>query len=123
MSSTIHAGTLPHEAGIDYRRLLLAGMLAGPFFVVAELAQALTREGFDLRRHALSQLSTGHLGWVQMLTFVATGVGVTALGVAVLRSRGRIPGRRTVAAGVMVFGIGLAVAGLFPTDPANGFPV
>ena len=122
MSTTALISSTPWQTRTDDRRLVTAGIVAGPLFVASGVVQALTREGFDLRRHALSQLSTGDLGWVQMLTFVATGLCLTVLGVAVLRSRGLVRGRRTIAVGVMVLGIGLAVAGLFPTDPANGFP-
>ncbi|WP_082494856.1 DUF998 domain-containing protein [Cellulomonas sp. Leaf334] len=104
------------------RRLLIAGMVAGPLFFASAILQGVLRDGFDLRRHALSQLSTGDLGWVQMLTFVATGLGVAALGLAVLHSGSRVAGRRTIASGLLVFGLGFVVAGLFPTDPAKGFP-
>lgn len=122
MSITTLDRSPQHQTRADDRRLVVAGIVAGPLFVASGLAQALTRDGFDLRIHALSQLSTGDLGWVQMLTFIATGVGLVALGVAVLRSRDLVTGRRTVAVGVMILGVGLTVAGLFPTDPAHGFP-
>src|SRR4051812_33053321 len=57
----------------DTRALLLAGAAAGPLFTASALVQMATRDGFDLRRHALSQLSTGSSGWIQMATFVLTG--------------------------------------------------
>ncbi|BCJ45996.1 hypothetical protein GCM10010168_49440 [Actinoplanes ianthinogenes] len=100
------------------RALLLAGVCAGPFFVVSSLAQVLTRDGFDLRRHALSQLELGRLGWLQTATFVLTGLGVIALAAG---------WRRTVATGPLpvllgIFGAGLAVAGLALPDAENGFP-
>ncbi|MEN3309228.1 MAG: hypothetical protein V7603_5430, partial [Micromonosporaceae bacterium] len=34
------------------RSLLGYGVIAGPGYVVVSLVQALTRDGFDLRRHA-----------------------------------------------------------------------
>jgi hypothetical protein len=39
------------------RALLASGVVAGPLFVAVALLQALTRDGFDLRRHPLSLLS------------------------------------------------------------------
>ena len=45
--------------------------IAGPFYVVVSLAQALTRDGFDLSRHAWSLLANGALGWIQIANFVA----------------------------------------------------
>jgi len=47
------------------KSLLGYGVLAGPFYVIVVLAQALTRPGFDLARHDASLLSNGPLGWIQ----------------------------------------------------------
>jgi hypothetical protein len=55
------------------RSLLGYGIIAGPIYVAVALAQALTRPGFDLRRHAWSLLADGHLGWIQVANFVVTG--------------------------------------------------
>lgn len=44
------------------RSLLGYGMLAGPFYVAVSLAQALSRDGFDLTRHAWSLLANGEHG-------------------------------------------------------------
>jgi hypothetical protein len=56
------------------RNLLACGIVAGPLFVIASLAQAFTRTGFDLGRHTISLLSLGYPGWVQIATFVVSGV-------------------------------------------------
>src|SRR5262245_41257130 len=52
------------------RALLLCGVVAGPLFTVVGLIQASTRPGFDLRRHALSALENGELGWIQRGSFL-----------------------------------------------------
>lgn len=62
--------------------LLAAAALAGPLFYVSSTVQALTRQGFDIRVHPLSQLATGGPGWIQQVTFVLAGLGVIALAVA-----------------------------------------
>ena len=54
-------------------RLLTAGIVAGPLFVVVWALQAFTRDGFDPGRHPLSLLSLGDLGWIQIANFVVTG--------------------------------------------------
>jgi len=41
------------------RSLLGYGILAGPLYIVVALAQALTRDGFDLSRHPWSLLANG----------------------------------------------------------------
>ncbi len=46
--------------------LLASGVVAGPLFVGVSLIQAFASEGFDLRRHAISMLSLGELGWIQV---------------------------------------------------------
>ncbi|HEX7745959.1 MAG TPA: DUF998 domain-containing protein [Micromonosporaceae bacterium] len=45
-----------------------------PAFPVVSFGQALTRPGFDLRRHSLSSLTLGDLGWQQTINFVLTGL-------------------------------------------------
>src|SRR6266511_22109 len=79
-------------AGTSATRALLAGgVVAGPLFIVVGLLQAYTRDGFDLRRHPLSLLSNGDLGWIQITTFVVTGL--LFAGTAVGMRRVLHPGR------------------------------
>src|SRR6266705_5282346 len=47
--------------------------------------QAFARQGFDLRRHALSLLSNGDLGWIQIANFLASGALVIAFAVGIRR--------------------------------------
>ena len=81
------------------KSLLGWGVVAGPFYVVVGLAQALLVPGFDLSRHALSLLLLGPLGWIQALNLVLSGLMVlaAAIGFARLMPRraqrlgGRVP--------------------------------
>jgi hypothetical protein len=104
-------------------RLLLAGALAGPVFFVSAITQMLTREGFDITRHPISQLSTGSLGWVQIATFVLAGLGGLALAAGIERTLTEGVGRRALPIFVGIFGAGLIAAGLFTQDPEHGFPI
>ncbi|MFD1827082.1 DUF998 domain-containing protein [Mumia zhuanghuii] len=104
------------------RRLLAAAALAGPVFYTSAIAQMVTRDGFDLREHPISQLSTDDLGWVQRATFVIAGLGVLGLAVAHRRLVTTGVGRRWLPILIGVFGGGLAVAGLFVMDPQYAFP-
>ncbi|MFJ4878577.1 DUF998 domain-containing protein [Streptomyces sp. NPDC088745] len=109
---------IPSRPG-DHRALRCA-VAAGPLFLGAGAAQALTRDGFDLTRNALSQLALGGAGWVQALNFLVAGalllVGASGL-------------RRTRAAGrggpvlIAVFGLSFWAAAAFPADAGAGFPV
>lgn len=104
------------------RRLLVCGAAAGPLYLTVGLGQALTREGFDMRRHALSVLSNGDLGWIQIANFLVAGVLVIAGAVGVRR---RIDAGRGGTWGPILlglYGIGLIGSGIFVADPAPGFP-
>ena len=104
------------------KSLLGYGVIAGPIYVVVAAAQALTREGYDPMRHAVSQLSNGALGWIQIVNFVVTGAMTIAAAVGVRRALG--PGRQSAfASGLLgVYGAGVLAAGFFRADPSDGFP-
>jgi hypothetical protein len=104
------------------RKLLACGVAAGPIYVVVGLAQAFTREGFDLSRHALSQLSNGEYGWIQMANFFVTGVLVLAGALGVRRVLH--PGRAGTWGAILLagYGVGLIGAAFFSADPGRGFP-
>ena len=73
------------------RALLACGVVSGPLFTVVAVVQVLTREGFDIRRHAISMLSLGDLGPIQIANFVGTGVLAIACAIGMRRMlrRGR----------------------------------
>ena len=103
------------------RILLACGVIAGPLYIIVGLAQAFTREGFDLRRHALSMLSIGPQGWVQIANFVLTGALTTAAAAGMWRVLH--PSGVTWAPLLLgLYGIGLVAAGIFVPDAALGFP-
>jgi len=105
------------------RSLLGYGVLAGPLYVGVALAQALTRPGFDLTRHAWSLLTNGSLGWIQITNFIVTGLMTVAAAVGLRRALA--PGRARTWVPVLLgaYGISLVGAGIFRADPAQGFPV
>lgn len=102
--------------------LLACGVAAGPLFVLVAAAQMATRDGFDIRRHPLSLLSLGDLGWVQIANFTVAGLLVIACAVGLRRALTEGTGRRWGPLLVGVFGVGLVMGGVFVTDPDLGFP-
>lgn len=114
--------TSVHTGRETTRALLTGGVLAGPLFVVAAGVQALTRAGFDIRKQAISSLSLGDLGWIQISTFIITGL--LTVGCAVGLRRVLYPGRGGTWGPLLIgiYGAGLVSAGVFSTDPAGGFP-
>jgi hypothetical protein len=105
------------------RRLAAAAALAGPLFYASAIIQMLTRPGFDIRVHPISQLSTGALGWIQIATFVLTGLGVIALAIVHRRVVVEGLGRRAAPLFIGIFGAGFVAAGCFTMDPQLGFPL
>jgi hypothetical protein len=98
--------------------LLGWGLVAGPLYVGVSLAQALTRPGFDLTRHAWSLLANGPGGWIQTANLLLSGVLLIAFAAGVRRSLGT----RWAAGLLAVFGASMIAAGLLRADPAQGFP-
>ncbi len=97
--------------------MLAAGFVAGPLYLVVFVAQVILRDGFDVTRHAGSLLMNGPAGWVQGANFVLTGTLLVLAAVGV-RSAGATWAGRLLG----VYGASFVVAGLFPPDPAFGFP-
>jgi len=121
------AGTVSTPAELTADRvtksLLGYGVIAGPIYVVASLAQALLRDGFDLSRHAWSQLALGGPGWVQVTNLVVTGLMIIAAAVGLHRALRTGPAATWSPRLLAVFGLSLVVAGAFRVDPAGGFPL
>ncbi|MCI0706399.1 MAG: DUF998 domain-containing protein [Ignavibacteriae bacterium] len=103
-------------------KLLLAGVVAGPFFIVLALVQAFLREGFDPVRHPASLLSLGDFGFVQIANFVITGGLFIACATGIKRVLTEGIGRTWVSRMFILVGIGFIMGGVFVADPALGFP-
>ncbi|WP_329541062.1 DUF998 domain-containing protein [Streptomyces sp. NBC_01358] len=104
------------------RLLSAAGIAAGPLFLVAGLAQGLTRDGFDFARNALSQLSLGTSGWIQVTVFLLTGLLVIGGAIAIRQQLRDRPGGTWAPRLLGVFGASFLLAGAFRADPGAGFP-
>jgi hypothetical protein len=116
------AGAASEPATRRARALLACGIVAGPLFIAVGLLQAFTREGFDLRRHPISVLSNGDLGWIQITSFVVNGLLFLALAAGMRQALH--PGRGGTWGPLLVglVGAGMIAAGFFVADPADGFP-
>jgi hypothetical protein len=100
-------------------RLLLAqGAVAAPASILFLIADGATRAGYDQLSQPVSLLALGDQGWRQRANLLASGVSMLALAEGLRRagadgSHRTRWGPRLVAA----YGIGLAGAGAFVTDP------
>jgi hypothetical protein len=100
-------------------RLLLAqGAVAAPASILFLIADGATRPGYDQMSQPVSLLALGEQGWRQRANLLAGGIAMLALSEGLRRSGGAA-GRRTRWGPRLVaaYGIGLAGAGAFVTDP------
>ena len=104
------------------RRLLRCGIAAAPVYLAVGAAQILTRDGFDMRLHALSLLSNGDHGWIQTANFLVSGLLVVAGAAGVRRLLHPGVGGTWGALLLALYGLGLIGAAVFPADPGRGFP-
>jgi len=121
-TQTLIAAATPARPPRRSTILLLAGVLAGPLFVVTFLLEGAFRDGYDPMRHPVSSLSLGPSGWVQIANFLIAGVLSLALAVGLRRSLRPGPGAAAGPALIAVWGVGLLGAGAFVTDPVSGYP-
>ncbi|HET9908768.1 MAG TPA: DUF998 domain-containing protein [Anaerolineales bacterium] len=100
--------------------LLICGAIAGPFFTLAWILQGLSRSNYDSRQHAISSLSVGEFGWMQISTFIITGLLILAFSIELRRSLQKSSFWGPLLIGLL--GVGLVGSGIFVTDPLNGYP-
>jgi hypothetical protein len=103
------------------RALLVCCAVAGLLFTVAWLGEGAARPDYDPLQHPISSLSIGEGGWVQIASFILTGLLVLAFSIGLRRAlRGSGPVWGPLLMGLV--GVGLIGAGIFVTDPLNGYP-
>jgi hypothetical membrane protein len=104
-------------------RLLLAGGAIGPLlFIVVFLIEGATRPGYSVWQDAVSALSLGQDGWMQITNFIVCGALV--FGFAIGLRRVLHTGRGSTWGPILLGIVGLAMigAGIFVTDPGLGYP-
>lgn len=104
------------------RALLAAGALAGPLFTLVWLLEGASRAHYDPLRHPISSLAIGPRGWTQTLSFLVTGLLMLAYALGLRRRFRSLGGPAWGPWLLAVMAIGFLGAGLFVTDPMNGYP-
>lgn len=110
--------------GDGVNRWLLVGGVVGPLlFIVVMLIEGATRPGYDAWVQAASALSLSAWGWIQIVNFIVCGMLIVGFALGLRRAlaawgRGSTWGPLLLAA----LGLALLVAGVFVTDPAQGYP-
>ncbi|MCL5995126.1 MAG: DUF998 domain-containing protein [Chloroflexi bacterium] len=104
-------------------RLLLACGAIGPLlFIVVFLIEGATRADYNPLRQPVSSLSIGDFGWMQVANFIITGLLLLAFAIGLRRALRPSGGWMWGPLLVGLVGIGLIGAGIFISDPLNGYP-
>jgi hypothetical protein len=104
-------------------RLMLAAGIVGPIiFVLTFTIESATRPGYSPYNNFVSQLATGETGWVQTVNFLLYGLLMLVFAAGMYRVLTPGRGKRAVVVLLMVYAVGLLVAGSFTTDPALSYP-
>ncbi len=99
------------------------GITAPVLFTTAWVALGAAVPDYSPLRHWVSSLSLAPgAGWVQVASFLITGVLLLLFAVGLGRSTPRGPGSTWGPRWIGVTGAGLVAAGLFPIGPALGYP-
>lgn len=109
------------ESSATTSALLWAGAAGAALFVVVALIEGALRPGHDPASMPVSALSLGDRGWVQIASFVLTGVCMLACATGVgMALPAEMPGRWWSVALFAVFGAGMIASGVFVMDPPPG---
>lgn len=104
------------------RALLACRIVCGPLYVAATMAQALTRDGFDILQHRFTLLTTGELGWIHQANMIVVGVLTLLFAAGVSRTLRSGGGAVWVPRLLALFGLAYVVGGVLTADPVLGFP-
>jgi len=102
-------------------RFAAAGMLAPVLFVVVFTFEGALRAGYDPMGMYVSELALGERGWIQIVSFLLTGILIFVFGHGLRKcDKDTVPSKAGPVA-LQIIGGGFAVSGLFPTDSSAMF--
>jgi Protein of unknown function (DUF998) len=122
MTTDRYEGHATTSSRLATRAFVVSGIVAGPLYVAATMAQALTRDGFDWTANRFTSLTTGELGWIHQASMMLVGTltMLFALGASDLLRNGRAA--RVTPWLIALFGAAYAFGGALTADPVLGFP-
>lgn len=103
------------------RRRLWYGLIGAGIFQIIVLVQSLLVPGYDFNQQAVSALSLGKWGWIQIINFIFLGAVIIST----------VPAWRKILAGgigakaypvlTLLTGISIIICGILKQDPAPGY--
>ena len=104
------------------RALALAGIVGPIWFTLLVVLQGFLQPDYSHVRLPISALGAWPTGWIQNLNFYVTGALGMAFGLALHRGVQPTPRGRSGIALLVISGIGIVLAGLFPWKMVDGVP-
>jgi hypothetical protein len=101
---------------------IISGLLSGLFFNIAWLIQGFFRKGYNHLTDPISALVFGSSGWIQIVNFFITAILLLLFAYGLWKIHKYEKFSKWAVVLIVSCGIGLLGAGLFPTDPLNGYP-
>ena len=110
------------ERSLAVRLLLSCGAIGPLLFIVVFLIEGATRPDYSAWHNAVSSLSLGGQGWMQIANFFICGVLVFCFAIGLRRVL--YPGKGSTWGPILlgIFSLCLIGAGFFVTDPGLGYP-
>jgi hypothetical protein len=102
--------------------LLLGGPLGCALAILVFLTLGFTRANYSSLKHPVSSLALEHLGWIESVSFMLSGILVFIFSFGLDRTLKEVKGGRWTASFIAAVGMGLIGAGIFKTDPVYGYP-
>jgi hypothetical protein len=111
--------------GIDRttRSLLICGQVGCFLFIVLFLVQGQLREAYSPMKFPISSLSIGHWGWIQITSFLISGLLIFLFAIGFHRATPLLKGSAWTSRLIGAVGFGLVGAGIFSSDPIYGYPM
>ena len=110
------------KSSLANKLLILCGAIGPIFLIFSYIIQERLREGYNPIMVTISALAIGPEGWVQTLTFLIAGALIIFFGYGLFKLRKTEKFSKLTPFFIIICGIGLIGAGIFVTDPINGFP-
>jgi hypothetical membrane protein len=104
------------------RTLALAGIVAPVLFTILIIVQGILQPDYSHVRLPISALAAWPTGWIQALNFYVAGLLIMAFGISLHRAVQPTARGRMGFALLVMGGIGMVLAGVFPWRMVDGVP-
>ncbi len=118
--SAIPAGNAGNRRRLPVERVAWVGILGTTFFILAVVALHFLRPDYNPAARFISEFAVGPYSWLMTIAFFALGLASFAIAFGIQKTLSPSRTGRTGTVLLAVFGAGVFLAGIFPTDLQGG---